>query len=316
MKKKLWITPAELRSLWITPRTFYRLISQPGVCTLAYGEFYRGWNEPRELSRMAAIRASYAARVATSIRLHHPSAQLSRTLTNFARASFLEIIQLEESPKKKLPIGKYQTQTAESMTILPIDSNFPALSLFFPTISFRRCLNQWWTNCRADFARERERRKTSRDARAKVFFPTVCASSQGCPARCASCRYVSQCSSDDVIGVHERHLNERSFRSARTYAAELVLNALDCVNGHSTIDARRVDARSARSEDEKSRVGDFYVVVAFEATTSIWIWRLSVHRHQRFFWTDNLTNLDWLFVSNIQSIHSWRRNWKNFEYFL
>ena len=171
MKKKLWITPAELRSLWITPRTFYRLISQPGVCTLAYGEFYRGWNEPRELSRMAAIRASYAARVATSIRLHHPSAQLSHTLTNFARASFLEIIQLEESPKKKLPIGKYQTQTAESMTILPIDSNFPALSLFFPTISFRRCLNQWWTNCRGRF---RERARTSQNVSRRAregFFP-------------------------------------------------------------------------------------------------------------------------------------------------
>ena len=35
----------------------------------------------------------------------------------------------------------------------------------------------------------------------------------------ASCRYVSQCSSDDVIGVHERRLNERSF-GARSQTSE------------------------------------------------------------------------------------------------
>ena len=50
----------------------------------------------------------------------------------------------------------------------------------------------------------------------------------------ASCRYVSQCSSDDVIGVHERRLNERSFGAFADERNCSYVNALDCVNGHST----------------------------------------------------------------------------------
>ena len=97
MKRKLWITPAELHTLWVTPRAFYRSISQPGVCTLAYGEFYRGWNEPRAVKD--GRHPCYAARVATSIRLHHPCAQLSHTLWNLC--TFLEIVQLEKFQKRK-----------------------------------------------------------------------------------------------------------------------------------------------------------------------------------------------------------------------